>query len=187
MTKRTLDWDTIFLTQVEASHSSWRALVGRSHARFAEVAEEDEDVESVGFEHLPAILNNRLTQALQLRRLEERVEDLEERLATLEMEGGAATLYIGTFAPEPYRLMKPIPVSIQRVGESYLASFSDANVNSSGDNQHDAFANVKELVLDTYDRLSSLPAGKLGPGPSRQLAVLREYIDASTIDNEGTC
>jgi hypothetical protein len=33
--------------------------------------------------------------------------------------------------------------------------------------------NLKSLILDLFDSLSSEPAENLGPAPSRQLAVLR--------------
>jgi hypothetical protein len=97
---------------------------------------------------------------------------------------GTATLQIDTFAPEPYRVKRAIPVSVQRRTDGCLASFVEANVNSSGDTQQEAFANVKELILDVFDSLNSLPPSKLGPGPARQLAVLREFIDVPQ-DHEG--
>jgi hypothetical protein len=98
----------------------------------------------------------------------------------------SATYYIHTFAPEPYRVLRPIPVAIHRVEEEFVATFADANINSSGDNPQEAFASVRDLILDTYERFNSLPADKLGPGPKRQFAVLKEFIDATSIDHEGT-
>ena len=87
------------------------------------------------------------------------------------------TLHVETFAPEPYRVKRAIPLALQRRADGYLALFVEANVNSSGGTQEEALANVKELILDVFDSLSSLPPSKLGPGPARKLAVLREFID----------
>jgi predicted RNase H-like HicB family nuclease len=118
--------------------------------------------------------------------LEDSVRELKDRLTAIEEMAilGTATLQIDTFAPEPYRVKRAIPVSVQRRTDGYLASFVEANVNSSGDTQQEAFANVKELILDVFDSLNSLPPSKLGPGPARQLAVLREFIDVPQ-DHEG--
>jgi len=80
---------------------------------------------------------------------------------------------------KPYKVKRPIPISLQRRVDGYVASFVEANVNSSGDTQQEALANVEELILDVFDSLSSMPPSKLGPGPARQLAVLREYIDVA--------
>lgn len=127
-----------------------------------------------------------MAQVSRLAVLEDTVKDLRDRLAAIEDTAilGTLTLHIETFAPEPYDVKRAIPVSLQRRSDGFLASFVEANVNSSGDTQQEAFANVKELILDVFDSLSSLPPSKLGPGPARQLAVLRDFIDAAQ-DHEG--
>jgi hypothetical protein len=79
--------------------------------------------------------------------------------------------------PEPYRLLKPIPIVVQHDSEGFRASFMDAGINSSGDTQQEAYSNVKELILDVFDSLRALPASKLGPKPARQLDVLREFLN----------
>ena len=106
---------------------------------------------------------------------------MKDRLAAIEDAAilGTFTLHVETFAPEPYKMKRPIPLSLQRRADGYIASFVEANVNSSGDTQQEALANVKELILDAFDSLSSLPPSTLGPGPTRQLAVLREFIDVA--------
>jgi predicted RNase H-like HicB family nuclease len=127
-----------------------------------------------------------MEEAARFKLLEEGFRNLEERLEALESSRvlGSTTLQIQTFAPEPYGVKRPIPVVVQRLQEGFTASFVDANVNSSGDSQQEAYANVKELILDVFDSLRSLPASRLGPGPTRQLAVLREFIDAPE-DHQG--
>lgn len=127
-----------------------------------------------------------MAQVSRLDLLEDGIRNLRDRLAMLEDTAilGTFTLHIETFAPEPYTVKRPLPVSMQRRQDGYLASFVDANINSSGDTQQEAFANLRELILDVFDNLRSLPASELGPGPKRQLAVLREFIDVAQ-DHEG--
>jgi hypothetical protein len=87
-------------------------------------------------------------------------------------------VWIHTFAPEPYRLKKPIPVLVRSHGGEVLASFSDANINISGETEAEAFTSIKSLILDAWDRLQKLAmTHNLGPKLQEKLAVLREYID----------
>ena len=83
---------------------------------------------------------------------------------------------ITTFAPEPYEVKKPIPVSIYSSEDEYNASFFDANIHTSGDNEQEAFENLKSLILDMYDGLISRRVEDLGPGPMQQRSVLQQFI-----------
>jgi predicted RNase H-like HicB family nuclease len=114
--------------------------------------------------------------------LEEAVLEIRERIEELEAVAvlGSVTLNITTFAPEPYSVKKAIPVCVQRGTGGFVASFADANINTSGETQQEAYANLRELLLDVFDSLTALPESKLGPGPRRQLAVLREFVDVPT-------
>ena len=114
--------------------------------------------------------------------------DLQARVARIEEAAvlGVVNLHIETFAPEPYRLLKPIPVVVQQDSEGFRASFMDAGIHTSGDTQQEAYSNVKELILDVFDSLRTLPASRLGPKPARQLAVLREFLDVAQ-DNKRAC
>lgn len=131
---------------------------------------------------LSSVVLARLEQAARVFRLENSaLEEIEQRVDALEALAvlGCATFTINTFAPEPYLIKKPIPVCVRgRVG-GFEASFADANINASGDTEQEAYANVRELILDTFDSLTSFPKSKLGPEPIRQLAVLREFIDVA--------
>ena len=113
--------------------------------------------------------------------LEEVVIEIRERVEELEASAvlGSVTLNITTFTPEPYSVKKPIPVCVQRGAGGFMASFADANINASGETQQEAYANLRELILDIFDSLTALPESKLGSGPRRQLAVLREFVDVS--------
>jgi hypothetical protein len=83
---------------------------------------------------------------------------------------------ITTFAPETYEIKQPLPISIYRSGEEYTASLFDANIHTTGDNEQEAFDNIKSLILDMFDSLIARNLEDLGPGPKRQLAVLKQFV-----------
>jgi len=90
------------------------------------------------------------------------------------------TVEIRTFAPEPYQLPSPISVSVEEDADgSFLVSFFDANISTTGENEQEAFENLKSLILDVFDSLNREDPAKLGPEPRRQLAVLRRFISAA--------
>jgi predicted RNase H-like HicB family nuclease len=97
------------------------------------------------------------------------------RLEVLETRGVSCQMEIHTFSPEPYRVKKPIPITVRPHEGEFLASFLDANVNASGETEQEAFEAVKALLLDMLDQLNHQP--KLGPKLATRLAVLREFID----------
>jgi hypothetical protein len=106
---------------------------------------------------------------------------LEGRLSSLAAKVEEASkqlrVPITTLASESLELIKPIEVVIRFVDlEDYVASFFDANVNASGCNPNNAFLNLVETITARFDTLDRLPTKKLGKGPQRQLAVLREFI-----------
>ena len=117
------------------------------------------------------------TQTLpdRLERVELELALQKQRLEMLETQGAPCQLEIHTFAPEPYRVKKPIPVVVRAHEGEFLASFLDANVNASGETAHEAFEAVKALMLDMLDHLSRQPM--LGPKLATRLSVLREFID----------
>jgi hypothetical protein len=92
------------------------------------------------------------------------------------MKSKTRIIPVDSFAPEPYRVLKPILVSVHCVEGGFNAGWFDANIRSSGDNEEEAVSNLKSLILDLVDSLSKESAEKLGPEPTRQLAVLKEYI-----------
>ena len=83
---------------------------------------------------------------------------------------------ITTFAPEPFEVLRPLSAVIQPLGDEHLATFFDANVNASGETQEEAFANLKDVLIGTFQMLERMTDSQLGPGPKRQRAVLMECI-----------
>ncbi len=83
---------------------------------------------------------------------------------------------ITTLPSEPYKLLKPIPVTIAWVADhEFLASFQEANIAMTGDNPQDAFQNLLAEILDTYEDYTD-DGVLLGPEPQRQLEVLKTYL-----------
>jgi len=74
-----------------------------------------------------------------------------------------------------YSAIAPIPVRIERMGESYLASFNAANIHTSEESLLDAMRNLRSLILDVFDSLLAEQA-VLGPGPQQQLSTLLRYV-----------
>jgi len=77
---------------------------------------------------------------------------------------------------EGYKLLRPIPTELERVGESeVIAKFKEANIAIAGVSEQDAFQSVFADILDTFDALSD-EGNNLGPDAAKQLQVLRTYI-----------
>lgn len=181
MTKPVFEWDPSYLRPARSalSHSSWITKIERAHA-YLSVDWPDEPTETFDLDQFPVVIANRLQQVLHWRRLEEQVAELSDRLQQVEEALGKASgnvAVIQTFAPEPYTLLRPISVTIVNSGsEGLIASFPDANISTEGDNEQEAFENLKSLILDTFDSLDREAFENLGPEPRRQLAVLRSFI-----------
>ena len=101
------------------------------------------------------------------------VKSLAHRVQALE---SSSVAYICTFAPEQYVVERDIPVCFRPSASGFVASFLDANIASEGDTIGDAFENLKALLLDYYEDLSSEPDERLGPEPLRQKKVLMALI-----------
>jgi len=107
--------------------------------------------------------------------LQASVRQLSKRVAQLE-ECVSRNVVIHTLAPEPYELVKPISALLRRQGDEWVASFHEAAVSASGETEEQALWNLKDLILLTYETLAEYPPERLGPLPTRQLAVLRALI-----------
>ncbi len=77
---------------------------------------------------------------------------------------------------DEYKLVKPIPVIIERTesGE-YLAHFDEANIGMTGETSDEARENLILDVLDTF-ALFLEEEDNLGPEPARELSVLKGYL-----------
>jgi hypothetical protein len=74
-------------------------------------------------------------------------------------------------------LRRPINVTMEMIDNSFVASFSLANIDASGDTRDEALFNLASLIDDLW-QLFSENSHCLGPGPSLQYAVLQQHISA---------
>jgi len=81
-----------------------------------------------------------------------------------------------SFAPEPYEVVKPLHVVVRLQDDQYIASFFDANISASGDTQYEAVVNLKDIIIGTFEILTTTDEQRLGPGPLRQREVLTEFV-----------
>jgi len=103
------------------------------------------------------------------------INGLEQRIQRIESLQ-TKIIPIDSFAPEPYVVLKPILAVVHSIDEGFEAGWFDANIYFSGGNEEEALSNLKGRILDDFDSFSGKATDKLGPGPTRQLAVMREYI-----------
>ena len=93
----------------------------------------------------------------------------------IDAAAGTIRRQIENLGEAGYRLLRPIPVGIQRVGfGDYEASFREANIAMSGSDHDDALQALKAEILETCDVLSS--ERKLGLDAARQRQILCAYI-----------
>jgi dCTP deaminase len=141
------------------------------HRGFAEMRDNIRDISVFG-RQIP-----RLIEA-QERGLEQTAR-LNLSLESAKASQKSITVPIDTFSPEPYFIKKPILAVVQPAEEGCTASFYDANIHTSGDNEEEALENLKSLILDVFESLSAEPQETLGSQPKRQLAVLHEFLTRS--------
>jgi hypothetical protein len=112
---------------------------------------------------------------IRMAQVEHSIQQLENKVSSLQV--ASAVVPIQTFAPEPFDLVREMKVVIQQTDEDeFLATFFDANIGAAGCNQGEAIENLKDMLLSRFDYLEKLPPETLGPGPAKQLAILREFI-----------
>jgi hypothetical protein len=129
--------------------------------------------------HRSNIEKRTLDQGISLLRLsqaESRIKALEQRIEEVE-HGKPVVLPIQSFAPDRYEVLKPIWAVVQEDDGAFVASFFDANINASGNDQLDAVEMLKEMIVSTF-RLFAEKEAVLGPETQRQFAVLREFMKA---------
>jgi hypothetical protein len=76
-----------------------------------------------------------------------------------------------------YKVLIPILVKIQPSGDSFLASFEEANIHASGETWAQAARHLKSLIVDIYDSLAAETAPLSRPAKTQLDALLR-YVHA---------
>lgn len=76
-----------------------------------------------------------------------------------------------------YTLLRAIVINVQRLARNnYVATFTEVNINASGQSFYEAISNLKALIVDMFDLLGSVGRHKLGPEPRKQLRALAAII-----------
>ncbi len=84
-------------------------------------------------------------------------------------------LFIKELPDSRYKLIKFIPVSIEEDETGvFIARFSEANISITGENREAAKEDLSHYILDVFELF--LEEDKLGKGPKKDLAILRQYI-----------
>ena len=104
------------------------------------------------------------------------IGSLAERVAKLESAHKVLHIPVTTFAPEPYKVVRPFEIAVESLEGEFVATFFEANISSSGENPTEAYANAKDMIIATFELLSKMDADELGPEPQRQLAVLGQVM-----------
>jgi len=86
------------------------------------------------------------------------------------------TVFVETFAPEPYQVLRPFCVVLRADGDEYQALFPDAGISTTAETSEEALANLKDVIIGTYEALSRHAESQLGPMTLRQLRVLKEVM-----------
>lgn len=84
---------------------------------------------------------------------------------------------ISDFAPEPYRVLDPLKIVIIEKDSQYTASHLQSNIHASGDTWIEAIDNLKSLILDIFEILTSEPEENLAIKAQNQRAILKTYIE----------
>lgn len=112
----------------------------------------------------------------QVARVETKIDQVLKKLEEAASRTESILVPIETLALEPYDLLRPFTAVITESREEFEASMFDASIFASGDTEEDAVANLKDTLIDTYERLNELGDDQLGPGPLKQKNILNNLI-----------
>jgi hypothetical protein len=84
--------------------------------------------------------------------------------------------FISTLGIDGFELKKPIPITVTRDGDGFIAGFLDANISTGGETLPEAIANLQSLLVDLFKDLSGESETRLGPEVRRQKRVLMEAV-----------
>ena len=119
------------------------------------------------------------------------VQDQREniRIATLEREvlmlrsqvhmlqhSAATSVVVDTMAPEAIVVIQPFHILVEPYENEFKASFYDANLSAFGDTRNEAIWYLKDLLAMTFEMLCEHDPKRLGPGPARELDVLKQFL-----------
>lgn len=96
-----------------------------------------------------------------------------------DTESGAKVLLLSLNGK--YALRKPITVTLKEENDAeYIACFEEARLSRSGETAKEAINWLKSSIMTLYEALLKKDPKTLGPLPTRQLKVLRDYLVAES-------
>lgn len=112
-----------------------------------------------------------------LARVEELVLRVAERVESMQPDATPPfTTFVNSLGDAELEVRRPIPITIRRDDESYIASFIEANLSSGGDTLPDAVESVQSLIASFFADVEKIPDEKLGPKIRHQRQVLMDYV-----------
>ena len=116
------------------------------------------------------------------------IQDIRARLRNLE---AAATSILDaikarrtciwvpleSLAPAPFRAKRPLTLVVSGSEDGFEASSFDLDLHGSGDTEGEALLDLKDVILETYERLTELDDEQLGPAQLRKKQLLSELIE----------
>jgi len=127
---------------------------------------------SASFEHefstILAAASRNINLERQLATLEKRVNQLAARRTFI--------VPITFLTPEPFVLLKDIPLTIEGDGEDFTATWLEANISASAESEADAIVNFKDCLVSRFEILEKIPVEKMGPLPKRQWQILNSVV-----------
>lgn len=129
-------------------------------------------------EQLAGLVEAKRKEFGRIASLEHDVTELKTQIGQLR-DSQSVVVPIAALEPEPFDLLRNIPVVVQPTDDSFMATFFDANIGITGDTKEEAIANLKVLLVDIFDELESEET-QLGPQLVQQLALLRSFMKRRT-------
>jgi len=121
-----------------------------------------------------------IMQRVSLGFLARRIDALEAEVQTLKRSAispRSVIVPIETFAPYPFEVVKPFHVVVEPVDDEFEANLYDANIGASGDTESEAIANLKDIMVNLFERYSKEGEQNLGPGPAKQWVILKGLLN----------
>ena len=181
------------------AHEPWSRLVGRDPMSSEEAAFISHDVveavqvtlsghwqqaAAVTLQNLAGKAMLQLEEAARLSVLEQDVRMLRQQVEELRRQA-PITVPVATLAPEPYDIMEPFQAVVRTSEDEYIASFFDANLSSSGSTPEQAVENLKDVIVTVFESFSAHEETRLGPGPKKQLRVLKRFLRRADEGGDG--
>jgi hypothetical protein len=83
---------------------------------------------------------------------------------------------ITTLYPDPFRLLRDVPVNLEIDEDDCVATWYEANISASAESEGDAIAYFKAQLVSAFVLFETTPESEMGPLPLRQWNVIRRSM-----------